>query len=482
MKYVYSYAQVRKADETTIKEGTPSRDLMERAGRALADAVKRAMKEKGISDALFVCGGGNNGGDGFAAAQFLVDEGEDVQILCLADKFSPDSFFFKEKFSGELFGRIPRRRYALIVDCLLGTGITHAPEGNTKSLIDFINTSGAYVVSCDVPSGLLENGVACESCVEADETVTMGLLKRALYLADGVDVAGKVTLAQIGVQPMRKGAEVWEDFDVKKFFPRKRSNVNKGTYGKACIFGGSAVYSGASFLAAGACLKTGAGYTKLVVGRDVYRNAIGRLPAVILQEFEAVNGEILASDAIAAGMGAGVSGRLYAYLVELLGSYTGTLILDADALTTVAAYGTDVLKNKSCRVVLTPHPKEFARLIGKTVEDVLVNSVKYAKEFAKEFGVILVLKNNRTVITDGERVCLNPTGSSCLAKGGSGDVLTGFLTGTCARGVSPFEAAVVSAYVLGRAGELAEEEMGQYAPDASDIIAYLSRAMRSLEL
>lgn len=481
MKYAYSFTQVRKADELTIREGTPSRDLMERAARALADTVKRAMKERSIPDALFVCGGGNNGGDGFAAAQFLFSEGEDVQALCLAEKFTPDCLYYKDKFEGEILGRIPRRRYALIVDCLLGTGITHAPEGDIKALIEFVNASGAYVVACDVPSGLSENGVACEPCVVANETLTMGLDKSALHLCDGADVCGEISLAQIGVQPTQTGAEIWEDFDVKKFYPKKRSNVNKGTFGRACIFGGGTVLCGASFLAAGACLKSGAGYTRLVVNREVYRGAIGKLPAVILQEFEAMSGEILASDAIAAGMGSGVSGRLYAYLVELFEAYTGTLVLDADALTTLAAYGADVLKNKACRVVITPHPKEFATLIGKSVREVLENAVKHAKEFAREYGVVVVLKNNRTIITDGERLCINPTGSSALAKGGSGDVLTGFLAGTCARGVAPFEAAVVSSYVLGRAGELAEEEMGQYASDAQNIIEYLPKAMRALE-
>lgn len=479
MKYCYSIREIKAADEAAIRAGTSSLTLMERAGNALAEKLLLIMKERAFSDVLIVAGGGNNGGDGFAAARILYEAGKDVAVLCLAKKFSPDCAAMAKRFQGELFGRIPRRRFALIADCLLGTGLVSAPEGDVKTLIEFINLSGAYVLACDLPSGLAENGIALEPCVRADETLTIGGLKSALLLSDGADFSGEISVAQIGLT-LPSGKEIWEQNDVRALFPKRKSNVHKGNFGSALIFAGGAVLSGAAFLAANACLKSGAGYTKLSVAEPYFLQAIGKCPAVILRRFEAVDGEMLAADCVAMGMGAGVSERLYAHIVELLNVYTGTLVLDADALNSLAMYGTEILKEKSCRVILTPHPKEFARLIGVNTEEALAHAVEYAQNFAKTHGAVVVLKGNRTVITDGMRTAINTTGSPALAKGGSGDVLAGFLTGTCARGVPPFEAACASCYLLGRAGELAAEELGEYSPDATDIIRSLPKAIKEL--
>lgn len=480
MKFSFTTAQAREADGRTIADGTPSSVLMERAGEALADRVEKAMEKTGADEALFVCGGGNNGGDGFVAARILREHGKHAEVLCLSRKFSADCLAAKEKFGGEIMGKIPRRRYALVADCVLGTGLDRAPEGNAAALIDFINACGAYVVSADLPSGLSENGVALSLCVRADETVCMGLMKNALLMCDGADFSGKTVTAEIGINVYARGAELWEENDVKAFFPKRKSNVHKGTFGSACILAGSVAYSGAAFLSAGACLKSGAGYTRLCVSERIFPYAIGRLPACILREFQSLDGEILSSASIALGMGAGVNERLYAYIIELLSVYTGTLVLDADALNALALYGAEILRQKTCRVIVTPHVKEFARLTGRTTEEVLRNAAELAQNFAREYGVTVLLKNNRSFITDGTRSAINLTGSPALAKGGSGDVLSGFLAGTCARGVEPLEAACVSAFVCGKAGEIAADRMGEYAPDATDIIRYLPEALKSL--
>lgn len=477
MNYSYSFEQMRAADARTIKNGTPAFELMERAGRALADAALAAAKRLGVGDVLVVCGGGNNGGDGFVAARLLREAGMDVFVVCLAETFSPDCLCAKEAFGGEVSGRIPRMRFALALDCVFGTGLNRAPEGDGAALIDFINSCGAYVISADLPSGLSENGVAFSPCVKADETVCMGLMKNALLLSDGADFAGKIIVAEIGISSEVQGAEIWEEADVKKLFPKRLSNSHKGVFGGACLLAGSKEYSGAAFLSAGACLKSGSGYTRLCVSSDLFPYMIGKLPACILREFRSIDGEILASDCIAMGMGSGVSERLYARIAEILSAYTGTLVLDADALNSLACYGADILKEKSCSVILTPHVKEFSRLIGATTEEVKRRAVELAKKFAEEYGVTVFLKNNRSVITDGKRIAINITGSPALAKGGSGDVLSGFLAGTCARGVPPFEACCASAYVCGKAGEFAAEDMGEYAPDATDVISRISRVL-----
>lgn len=479
MKYSYSVIQMREADTAAIKSGITAQELMERVGHALAQTVLCAMQKTGIDDALFVCGGGNNGGDGFVAARILLEKGKEVAVLCAATKFTDECKSAKESFYGEIYGVMPRRRYALIVDCLFGTGLSREPEGNEAALIDFINHSGAYVVSCDMPSGLSENGIAFSHCVRANETLAIGQIKNALYLADGADVSGGIAVADIGIPARSRGVEIWGQEDIKPFFPKRRSHSHKGDYGDATVLAGNS-YSGAAFLAAGACLKSGVGYTRLRVPESLYPFAVGKLPACLLKEYNAPDGEMLASACIATGMGAGVSEQYFELLTELVTGYTGTLILDADALNTLSLFGVELLKEKACQIIVTPHVGEFARLTKKSSQDVLNNCVSYAEDFAKEFGVTVVLKNNRTVIANGERVAISVSGSPALAKGGSGDVLSGFMAGTAARGVPCFEAACIACNLVGNAGEYAAHEMGEYAPDATDIIAYLPKVMSDI--
>ena len=480
MYRAYSNKEAWEADRKAVTAGVKMRELMERAGEALAQKVTLAMDRLQLTEVLFVLGSGNNAGDGFVAARILTEQPRLVKVLCLTEKLSPESALVKIRYKGEIFTRIPKKKFPLIVDCVFGTGLKRPPEGEYAKLISWINAQGSYVISCDLPSGLAENGIAFSPCVYADETVSIGCMKNSLLLNEGADHAGKITVTNIGVDYGKKGGvEVWEDCDVGVFFPKKHSNVNKGLFGKSCIVT-SGARMGAAMLAASASLRSGAGYTTLRVPERLCVSAATALPSCIVEDFNALDDGMLASDALAIGMGSGVSTGLYSIITQLLNGYRGTLILDADALTVLAEFGLKPLERKSCEVILTPHPKEFARLSNQSVKEVLENAVPIAQKFASQYGVTLIFKNNRTIITNGVRTAINNTGSPALAKGGSGDILTGFLVGTCARGLSPFDAACVSCYVFGRAGEFAEEEFGQYAPTASDVIEFLPRAIRSV--
>lgn len=483
MKFAYTNAQMRNFDQREIDRGTPVSALMARAGKVLAEAVKRALGRLRQRDVIFVCGGGNNGGDGFVAAEILRLEGYEVSVLCLAKSYSSACKEAKGAFGGEVLGRIPRRVYSVAVDCLYGTGLDRPVTGTDAELVRFLN-SGRYVVACDLPTGLSAGGIAFDPCVGADETVSMGQLKTALLLSDGADVAGTIAVADIGI-PAEGGVEVWEDGDVKEYFPAKKSNTNKGNYGSAAVLAGYGTL-GAPLMSVGAALKSGAGYTEFWVPHaengtedEIRRTVLTAVhPAAV---FRFYGGEALTAAAVAFGMGAGVGVRQRETLEALLSTYEGTLILDADALNTLSAYhAADLLKTKRCSVILTPHPKEFSRLTGKSVEELLSDPIGAATAFSAEYGVTVLFKNNRTVIAEGERVAVNLTGSPVLAKGGSGDVLAGLIAGTAARGVPPFEAAVVSCYLLGRAGEIAARESDAYSPDATDIIRTLPKAIRSV--
>ena len=489
MKRAYTFQEIREAEARAIAQGTTASALMERAGAALAREVEQEMR----GDCIFVCGGGNNGGDGFVAARLLAEKHLDVAVLCLAEHFTQACEAAKGAYYGELFNRIPRRRYSLVVDCLFGIGLNRPIEGENLDLVTFIE-SADRVIACDIPSGLSEGGVALGCAVRADVTVTMGAMKQALLLADGADLCGKICVADIGL-PLAGGAEVWEDADVRARFPRRKSHSNKGDYGSVSILAGHGML-GAPLLSVGAALKSGAGYTELwlpssaYAGMDAAQSAAARAadqaicatvtakyPACIVNLYD---GEPFFCKALAYGMGAGTGPLCKNTLEEIFSTYTcGTLVLDADALNTLAACGVDMLRKKQCSVIVTPHPKEMSRLTDRPVGEVLSDPVGVARAFSKQYGVVVVLKNNRTVIAEGDRIAINPTGSPALAKAGSGDALAGFITGLAAR-LSPFEAAVVGCFIHGRAGEIAAEEMGEYAPDATDIIARLYSAMLSV--
>ena len=195
---------------------------------------------------------------------------------------------------------------------------------------------------------------------------------------------------------------------------------------------------------------------------------------------ESVFEDLLAYDSIVYGMGMGISEAVARGAVYLLKHYTGKLILDADGLNSLAAYQKEsfskIFTEKKCNVLLTPHVKEFSRLSGKTVEEIRAEGVRAPLAFAKKYQVGVLLKSSTSILTDGERICLNETGNSGQAKGGSGDVLSGVIAGLCASGASVFDGGKIAAYLVGRAAELAAQELSEYALTASDLIAYLGKA------
>lgn len=474
MKRAFSESELKKAKENLAAEGVSPEEFFERAGKALAKSVLEAAKEKKLSDVLFVCGGGESGGFGFCAANELLGK-IDVHLLCLCETFSPECSPIRLRYQGEILRRIPRRRYRLIVDCL-GTD-NQIPEETFKSLVELITNSGAYVISCGSPAGLKEGGICLKSRVRADQTLSIGAIKQSLLLADGADVAGEIAVGGICISP-EGGAEIWEREDVAAYFPVRKSHVHKGDFGTCAILANVCEYPNAPLFSAGAALRSGAGYTKLYALEPLFSSAIGK-NAAMLCRFRNLE-SVLGADAIALGMGAGSTKELHEEISKLCQNYEGVLILDADALNVCAQYGYEFFRQKKCRVILTPHLGEFSRLVKRSVDEILPQSVSLAQAFAKEYGVVLVLKNNRTVISDGVRVAINVTGSAALSKGGSGDILSGFLAGTCARGVDPFEASCVSAYLCGRAGEIASFQKSEYAATADDVIESLPEAIKSL--
>lgn len=267
------------------------------------------------------------------------------------------------------------------------------------------------------------------------------------------------------------------DSDIKKFYPKRERNTHKGTYGSANIIAGSDKYIGAAALASEAASQSGCGMVKLTSPEKVKLALAAKYPQVIYLDEPDFN-----SQAIAVGMGCGVSEELNILIQRLLADYKGTLIIDADGLNTLAKYGIDILNitHGKRRIILTPHVKEFSRLTGFEVKTILNNPIELARSFADRYGVILLLKGADSVITDGLRTKVNTRGTTALAKGGSGDMLSGYICGTAARGLDPFDAAVCSAYTLGVSAEISSEQKTDYCTTAKDILNNLHKAVKQL--
>lgn len=277
------------------------------------------------------------------------------------------------------------------------------------------------------------------------------------------------------------------------FLPKRKRDSHKGTYGKAAIVAGSLDYTGAAYLAAAACLRSGAGYTALFIPKGILPYYILKAPEALLRvicdgdkyAFDSAKlQELLCYDSVAYGMGMGVSEAVCRGAEWLLRHYEGRLILDADGLNSLAEYRKggyeSLFLHKKCDVLLTPHCKEFSRLTGLSTADVIKDGENVARSWAQKYKTSVLLKNYESIITDGECVFINRSGNSGQAKGGSGDVLSGVLAGLSAMGAKSIEAGVCGAFLTGLAADFAAKDIGEYSLTASDLISYLGRAFLSV--
>lgn len=477
MERVLSVEQMKTADRITIeKTGVDEQTLIDRAGYAVAGEIVKRFR----GGRVLVCmGKGNNGEDGKVVARELTK----VHGFTVATLNVYNGIF-----------KLLDKKFDIIVDCIFGTGLNREVEGKYKTAIEKINDRGAYVVSCDIASGLNgDNGKPMGIAVKANLTVAIQEYKLGHFLNDGPDYSGIVVARDIGIS-------VWGDdyskklskSDLKEFFPERKRNVNKGCFGKTAIVGGSKWYTGSVLLSANALtsLKTGSGYSYLFVAESLLPIYAGKNPEVIVKPVSDSDGEILFSeefcnqlknfDSVAIGMGMVEGEDLYKIIGYLLKNYTGNLIIDAGGLNALSMFGTEILSEKKCKVILTPHIGEFARLIHTNIDVIMSDIIGYAKDFAKKFGIILLLKNATSVITDGEQVYINTSGCSGMAKAGSGDVLCGIVCGMTGKCDCLLETVAGASYLFGLCGERAQDNSNVYTVTASDIISALPIVLNSI--
>lgn len=296
---------------------------------------------------------------------------------------------------------------------------------------------------------------------------------------------GKIKFSQYET---RNGVTLLDLKEVNRLLPKRKRDSHKGTYGKAAIVAGSLEYTGAAYLSAAACLRSGVGYTSLFLPEGILPYYILKLPEALLVPvckgdrfvFEERFEKVLSYDSIAYGMGMGVSKEVAIGASYLLKNYEGKLLLDADGLNSLSVYKKaelfELFKNKKCDVICTPHVKEFSRLTDFSVEEILKDSVSRAREFSEKYNVNLYLKNAVSLLCGKGKTMVIATGNSGQAKAGSGDVLSGLVAGLCASGLSAFDGGAVGGYLVGKAAELAANEIGEYSLVATDLISLLGKA------
>jgi NAD(P)H-hydrate epimerase len=490
---IYSAEQIRAWDAYTIEhEPISSINLMERAAQKCVDWLL-VNTSSGNSFKIF-CGKGNNGGDGLAIARLLFQKNSTVEVYILEfGKIGTDDFQYNLQRlhdlpvpihfiqSSENFPAVTAND--IVVDALFGSGLSRPLEDLAGLLVQYINSVQIKVVSIDLPSGLFADRSSKGSIViEADETLTFQAYKKAFLVAENAPYIGNVHLLDIGLHPgfLQKetsNEQLTDAGDVKNIFKPRKDFAHKGTYGHALLIGGSYGKMGAIFLSVSACLRSGAGLVTAYIPRCGYTIMQTSAPeAMVITDVDELMITQIPEDlekfsAIGIGPGMGTDKATREAIVSLLKSYKGALVIDADGLNNLALESGYIGKLPAGSI-LTPHPKEFERLFGACEND--FERIEKAKQKAAELNIIIVLKGHHTLIAlpDG-RLYFNATGNAGMAKGGSGDVLTGIITAFCAQSYPPEQAAILGVYVHGFAGDLAAKRISKEAMLARDIIKCL---------
>jgi len=498
---VLSAAQMRDVDRRTVELGIPSIVLMENAGNRVVEFLEREYAPLSKQRIVVVCGKGNNGGDGLVVARQLHTRVKPHRLWVVLGA-SPEQLQGDALQNYQMLAAVgcpvgfeitPEMRIAtLLIDAVLGTGIEGPARGQAAELIDAINGSFPLgeAVAVDVPSG---------EAVRAKHTVTFTALKPCLVLSPACELAGKIHVAQIGSPPelYEKDGAIWlslsEPEDFATLFKPRAADSNKGLYGHVLVIAGGRGKTGAAAMAGIAALRAGAGLSTVASAASAITAIASYAPEIMTEPLaETESGSIamrapddpaLAAitakkDVIAIGPGMGHDPETGQFIRRFVQESPTPMVVDADALNALAGQRSRFEGPR----IFTPHPGEMSRLTGKPIAEIQADRIGHAREYAKEHGVYLVLKGNRSVIAfpDG-RVWINPTGSPAMATGGTGDVLTGMIAGLLAQFPNQLENALLAAvYLHGRAGELGAEAIGEKSFMATDLFEFLPEAMREI--
>jgi len=506
---------MREADRATIVDvGIPAIVLMENAGRQVVSALESAFVSALKGRVAVLSGVGNNGGDGFVVARTLLQRGVNLSLFVIGSIATVKG---DSRTNLEILGRLGITavevndeqawklylseifQCQLIVDALVGTGLTRPVTGMLETVVTDINATGIPIVSIDLPSGLnADTPYVPGACVDASMTVTLAAPKISLVIPPAEMHAGDVVIADIGIpSKVLEGldgsvVELLTREDVRVLVGPRSPEAHKGDFGSVLVVAGSRGMTGAAYLTAMGALRSGAG--RVMVGTPAsVQSLVASMGAELmtLPLDEGPDGEISVdalvavlgsrADVIACGPGLGRGPGAAGFVRALLEDCNTPLVLDADALSSLGDNSECLTGREDRPVIITPHPGEMARLTGLSVDYVQLHRLQVALEFAESRQVYVVLKGYRTVVASPEgRVAINPTGNAGMATAGTGDILTGVVAAWLAELLDAEGACRLAVFLHGAAGDLAEAEIGQTALIASDVLRQIGPALSQL--
>lgn len=502
MKYVASREEMQQIDSYSINSvGIPGIVLMEKAALAMEEVfLKRVPRDSAV---LIVTEKGNNGGDGLALGRLLLEEGYEVDFYEIG-VIHHDSESYRiqknilEQMETKFLKKFPEDEYDVVVDAVFGVGLKREVAGRHKDVIEKMNQMDGLKIAVDVPSGVdASTGQICGIGFQADITVTFGLSKVGLLLHPGADYSGEVIVKEIGFpkQAVREVSPKMISYTKKdlNLLPKRTAWSNKGSYGKVLLIAGSKDMAGAAILAARAAYRSGSGLVRLFSCEENRVILQEKVPEAILttyssekEAFDLLPECLSWASVIGIGPGIGTGSFSRRLIKKVLELGKEPLVVDADGLNCLSILLSGESGDQECRnlfaqyeggMILTPHLKEMSRLTGKTVQEIRGNLPAAAAGLGDK-GHIVVLKDARTIVTDGsDPAYINMSGNNGMAVGGSGDVLTGIICGFIAGGLDMLTAARLGVYCHGLAGDAAVLEKGYYGLMAGDLPEYLCRIL-----
>lgn len=506
MKFVTAQTMREVENRAIAKDIELAQVMMDRAGRGLGRIIHRVALRMGQPAAAvrLLAGPGNNGGDAFVAAQYLHEVGlrPEVWLACHKEKLRGAAKVFFERMDGE---RIPWREMVgerawgrdaqatlsppILVDALMGTGAHGEPLGDIRRGVEYLKSKRPYslVVAADIPTGMdADTGACAATAVQADLTVTMCLPKAGMAAPAALEALGSLALVSIGLpRPFvdaaadaRPDLQLISYLDVRRCLPPRPRTAHKGTFGRALLMGGAARYPGAIVLAAQGAVRSGAGWVRVAAAEAALPAVVARTPEVVAGADLWTDFPLEDVDAILLGPGLGRDPEARRLVARLLRETPCPLVLDADALAMLEGKP-EAPRGCAQPVVLTPHPGELARLLGRSVAEIQGDRLAAVREAAERTGAIVALKGAGTLVAQaGQPTWLNLNGNPGMACAGSGDVLAGLLAGLLAQGIDPLEATCAAVWLHGNAGDHAALRLTQPALKAGDIADALPDAFR----
>ena len=497
---ILSAKQVYKADQATMKGlSISSSELMEKAGLACFNWIYEFYQDTKYPVSVF-CGMGNNGGDGLVISRLLAEKGIDVKtyLVDFSKKRTDDFLINLERLEKletpiyeindeENFPQISNKH--IIVDAIFGIGLKRSIEGFTKDLIQQLNQSKASIIAIDIPSGLFadQHTNDQDAIVKADHVLTFQVPKLALLLPENKNFIKEWQTIDIELdEAFLKKVDVEYEFvqanDIKSIFKKREKFSHKGSHGHSLIIGGSFGKIGAVILASRAALKSGSGLVSSYIPKCGYTSIQASIPEVMVE----VDDEKIVQffnfktkpNAIGIGPGLGTHLKTKKGFVEFYSNCKIPMVIDADGLNIISEFS-DLKKLIPKNTILTPHPKEFERLVGKWTDD--YHKLELLKNFSVKYGCVVVLKGAYTAIAYQGKIWFNSSGNAALATAGSGDVLTGIICSLLAQGYTSLQASLMGVYVQGRSADIAiesDESMESFI--ASNAIANLARVFKEL--